>query len=119
MLLPTVVILKHTKKEFICSPISAYFGGLIAFKKKQQRPTLAQRNKSTETCLAEPALVREYRAVPYRKAVGVQDRQVLVKRIWEGIFNFKEYVAAIHAQKLRQKGTHSRLTIPITWFCKH
>lgn len=43
MLLPTVVILKHTKKEFIWRAISAYFGGLIAFQKKKQRPTLAQK----------------------------------------------------------------------------
>lgn len=34
MLLPTAVILKHTKKEFIWRPISAYFAGLTAFKKK-------------------------------------------------------------------------------------
>lgn len=69
MLLPTAVILKHTKKEFIWRPISAYFAGLIAFKKKQRRLTLAQK-KGTKMCLAEQALVSKYRVVFDRRKDG-------------------------------------------------
>lgn len=41
-------------------------------------------------CLAEQALVQKYRVVVYMKMDGFQDWQVVCKRIWERIFNFKQ-----------------------------
>lgn len=84
MLLPTVVILKHTKKEFICSPISAYFGGLIAFKKKQQRLTLAQKNKVQKCALQNRLRCRNTEWLPIGKRMVSRTGKCLSREYGKG-----------------------------------